>query len=134
MDVHGGRILLVTPADTGEFAASTLEKLDHPVTTCHGPSPGEPCPMLRDGDCPMFDEAHGIVFGLDLGRPEHRAILGEYEAHVRRSGREVPLRVVTATPATEELKELFADAIVWDHDPSVAELDGFAASVEAADR
>ena len=44
------------------------------MLVCHGPEIGHLCPILKDG-CEMVTSAHGIVYQLDLERPQHRAIL-----------------------------------------------------------
>ncbi|MDK1038079.1 MAG: hypothetical protein QGD91_04000, partial [Actinomycetota bacterium] len=64
-----GLILDVTSMDAApdkEF----LEKLGHPVLVCHGPGWGHACPIIKDG-CPLVDSAHGVIFQLDLDRPQH---------------------------------------------------------------
>ncbi len=131
-DSDGGRILLVVPAGADDFAASVLEKLDHPVTTCHGPKPGTACPLVHGEGCEWFEEAHGIVFALDLDRPAHRAILRTYERLTEDEHRDVPIRVVI--PPGSELPGGVDGEPVWSGEPTVADLDGFAALVEAADR
>ena len=129
-DAQPGPILLVVPDGADEFAASFLERLEHHVTTCHGPDPGTTCPLVRGEGCPSYEGAHGIVFSLDLSRPAHRAILRTYEQAARAAGRDVPMRVVVPTPAPAEVDGVIA----WAGEPSAADLDGFAALVEAADR
>ena len=94
MDMEG-LILDVTPAD-GDFDRSFLEKLGHPVLVCHGPEEGHTCPILLDG-CEMVDRAHGIIFQIDLERPQHRAILKRYQEVV---ADDVP--IVAATLWTED--------------------------------
>ncbi|HIE21578.1 MAG TPA: hypothetical protein EYP73_03125, partial [Acidimicrobiia bacterium] len=56
-----------------------LENLGHPVVICHGPAEGTLCPILSGEGCPKAEQAHGIVFLLDLERPQHRAILKRYK-------------------------------------------------------
>lgn len=126
-----GRILLVVPDGADDFNATVLKKLDHTVRTCHGPAPGAVCPLVHGDGCAWFAEAHGIVFSLDLARPAHRAVLRTY-ARMTAGGRDVPVRVVV--PRGTKLPPEFADLPVWVGEPSVADLDGFAALVEAADR
>jgi len=127
--VTAGRILLVAPEGTESFTAAFLQKLDHPVTTCRGPDPGARCPLLDGRGCPSYDAAHGIVFSLDLALPAHRAILRRYADATRGAGRDLPIRVVVPQGSSE------VDGVVtWAGEPSVADLDGFAALVEAADR
>ena len=127
----GGVVLLDVAAGRGEFDRSILERLGHPVTVCHGPDVEGLCPLLGGEGCEKFDEAHGIVFELDLDRPQHRAIIERYEA-LRPA--DLPIRVVVRPDQAERYRALLDEVQVWSHDPSVADLDGFAAEVEAADR
>jgi len=127
MDAEG-LILDVTPSD-GEFDRDFLEKLGHPVLICHGPEEGHLCPILKGG-CEMVNSAHGIVFQLDLDRPQHRAILKRYQEIV---AEDVPLVVVIRDGQKEQYADLFERVHVWEGEPTAAELDGFAAEVEAAD-
>ena len=131
MDRQGRILLDVPPGSEGDFDRSILEKLEHPVDVCHGPAPDELCPLLGSQGCAMAEAAHGIVFALDLDVAQHRAILDAY----RREGNdERPIRVVIHEDQVERYGDLLADFEVWDHNPSVADLDGFAAEVEAVDR
>ncbi len=132
-DTHEGRILFVVPEGAADYTVSVLEKFDHPVTTCKGPDPGVDCPLVHGDGCPWYEEAHGIVFSLDLTDPAHQAILREYERLAATDRRDLPIRVIVpdGTPIPDHL----LDAVrTWSRDPNVAELDGFAAEVEAADR
>ena len=124
-------VLLDIPTVGGEFARETLEKLEHPALVCHGPTWGELCPILRDGHCPLVGAAHGIVFALDLERPQHRAILKRYREVV---GPDVPIRAVVRPEQVERYQDVLAEVEIWTHEPTVADLDGFAAEVEAVDR
>lgn len=124
-------VLLDVPSVGGEFAKRILEKLEHPVLVCHGPGRGELCPLLGGRECDMFDKAHGIVFALDLDRPQHRAILDQYRAL---AGEGMPIRAVVRPEQLERYKDLLVDIEIWTHEPSVADLDGFASEVEAFDR
>jgi hypothetical protein len=126
-----GVILLdVSPGDAVEFDVSFLERNGHPVLVCHGPGT-ELCPLLSGEGCSKFDAAHGIVFQLDLDRPQHRAIISRYRDLTRP---DLPIRVVVGPGQAERYPDLLSDIEVWTHEPTVAELDGFAASVEAVDR
>lgn len=127
MDVEG-LILDVTPAD-GDFDRDFLEKLGHPVLVCHGPEMGHLCPILKGG-CAMVDSAHGVVFQLDLERPQHRAILKRYQQVV---ADDVPIVAVVREGQREKYRELLGGVQTWESEPTVSELDGFAAEVEAAD-
>ena len=131
-DSSQGPILVdVGAGDSGEFEASFLEKVGHPVVLCHGPDEGSLCPLLAGQGCAKFDEAHGIVFELDLDRPQHRAIVEKYRAL---AGAELPIKVVVQAEQMERYVDLLVDLEVWTRRPTVADLDGFAAEVEAADR
>jgi hypothetical protein len=131
-DWHEGAVLLdVSPGDDGEFDRATLERMGHPVLVCHGPAAEAVCPLLGGDGCPKFDQAHGIVFKLDLGREQHRAIVRRYRQLARP---DVPIRVLAAPGDVERDAELLQDVEIWSHEPNVADLDGFAAEVEAADR
>ena len=126
-----GTILLDVAAGSGGFEEDLLERFGHPVRVCHGPHEGARCPLLRGTRCEKFDAAHGVVFELDLDRHENRAILRRYRDLARP---DVPIRaVVTPEQATRYAKELEGIEIVT-HAPTVSDLDGFAAEVEAADR
>jgi len=131
-DWHEGVVLLdVPPGDAGEFDREMLERMGHPVRVCHGPPTDELCPLLGGRGCPLFEQAHGIVFKLDLGRDQHREILRRYRQLART---DVPMRVLVSPADAERYADLLRDVEVWSHEPNVADLDGFAARVEAADR
>ena len=126
-----GVILLDVSAGQAEvFDASFLERNGHPVLVCHGPGT-DLCPLLGGEGCSRFDAAHGIVFQLDLERPQHRDIVRRYHSLARS---DLPIRVVVGAGQAERYADLLSEVEVWTGEPSVAELDGFAASVEAADR
>jgi hypothetical protein len=124
-------VLLDVLEGQGEFERSLLERLGHQVMTCDGPDMKTLCPLLGGRGCAKFDEAHGIVFELDLDRAQHRAILGRYQAE---GSAGLPIRVVVSPEQRERYADLLAPVEVWDHSPTVVDLDGFAAQVEAADR
>ena len=130
-DMSGGVVLLDVLAAEGDFDRSILERLGHPVVTCAGPEVKTLCPLLGGEGCPKFDEAHGIVFELDLDRPQHRAIVDRYSRLARD---DMPIRVVVRPDQQRRYADLLATVQVWDHEPTVADLDGFAAQVEATDR
>lgn len=127
----GGIVLLDVLVGEGEFDQSILERLGHSVEVCAGPEAKKLCPLLGGKGCPKFDRAHGIVFELDLDRPQHRAIVRRYRALGRA---DLPIRVVVRDEQRARYADLLAEVQVWDHAPTVADLDGFAAQVEAADR
>jgi hypothetical protein len=127
----GGVVLLdVTPGSSEQFETSFLERTGHPVLVCHGPDENL-CPLLGGTGCQKFEAAHGIVFELDLDVAQHRAIVRRYRALARP---DVPIRVVVKPGQAERYRDSLEGVEVWTHEPNVAELDGFAAEVEAADR
>ena len=127
----GGVVLLDVLPGEGNFDRSILERLGHPVVECSGPEVMKLCPLLGGEGCEKFDQAHGIVFELDLDRPQHRAVVERY----RELGRpDLPIRVVVRPEQQARYAELLAEVEVWDHSPTVADLDGFAAEVESVDR
>jgi hypothetical protein len=131
-DPREGVVLLdVPPGADGEFDRAELERIGHPVHMCHGPPLGTVCPLLDQRDCPLFSQAHGIVFKLDLRRSQHQAILRRYQELARA---DMPIRVLVSPADAERYADLLRDVEVWTHEPNVADLDGFAARVEAADR
>lgn len=132
MDESQGMILIdVTAGPDEAFDRSFLERSGHEVVVCHGPANGELCPLLAGTGCDLADRAHGIVFALDLDRRQHRAILQRYRQVIRP---EVPIHAVVRAGQRERYADLLAPIELWEHTPTVADLDGFAAEVEAADR
>jgi len=132
MGTDGGMILIdVVAGDSAKFDQRFLERNGHPVVMCHGPAHDATCPILTSAGCEAVTNAHGIVFSLDLDRPQHRDILARYFEVVRP---EVPIRVVVQPGQRERYAELLDRAEVWEHEPTAADLDGLAAQVEAADR
>lgn len=129
--LEGVILLDVAPGEAERFDSSFLERTGHSVIVCHGPADEQLCPLLGGVGCPKFEAAHGIVFTLDLDRAQHRAIVERYRALARP---EVPIRVVARPGQAELYRGALVDVEVWEHEPNVADLDGFAALVEAADR
>ena len=127
-----GTILLdVTPGPGAEFERSFLTRNGHDVVVCHGPHDNDPCPLLTGDVCSKFENAHGVVFELDLDRPEHRVIVERYRSI---GSRDLPIRLVVS-PAQAKRHAVFLNEVrAWTHVPSAADLDGFAAEVEARDR
>jgi hypothetical protein len=129
--MQGVVLLDISPGAGEAFERSFLEKVGHPALVCHGPHEGTLCPLLEGKGCADFEAAHGIVFELDLDRAQHRAIVERYQ----QLGREgMPIRVVATPEQAARYGDLLAGVEVWTHDPTAADLDGFAAEVEAADR
>jgi hypothetical protein len=128
---EGVVLLDVTPGEAEAFDVSFLERTGHPVLVCHGPQVDELCPLLGGHGCSKFETAHWIVFALDLDRPQHREILGRYRAMARP---DLPIRAVVRPDQAERYHDLLTDIEVCTHEPTVVDLDGFAAEVEATDR
>ena len=126
-----GMILVDIVAGDEDFDRSFLERTGHPVVVCHGPDHATLCPILAGTGCEHVDGAHGIVFVLDLERPQHRAIVKRYREVTRP---EVPIRAVVKPGQRQRFAAALEGIELWEHEPTVAELDGFAAEVEAADR
>ena len=124
-------ILVDIASGEEEFDRSFLERTGHSVVVCHGPDHGTVCPILAGTGCDKVDEAHGIVFVLDLERPQHRAILHRYREVSRP---DVPIRAVVRPGQRERYADQLEGVELWEHEPTVADLDGLAAEVEAADR
>jgi hypothetical protein len=103
--------------------------MGHPVTVCHGPG-DEVCPLVKGEECPKAAGAHGIVFELDLDRPQHRAILRTYKKVLRE---DLPIRVALKPGQERKYADLLEGLKVWTHEPVAGDLDALAAEVEAAD-
>jgi hypothetical protein len=97
---------------------------------CPGPAPGTLCPILSGEGCRLAESAHGIVFELDLDRPQHRAILKRYTESLRD---DVPIRVVVEPGQAERYPDLVRGLKVISHVPVAGDLDALAAEVDAAD-
>ena len=127
-----GKILIdITPGVDGEFDRSFLERTGHEVVVCHGPDAGAVCPLLSGAGCDKVDGAHGIVFALDLDVAQHRQILRRYR---KVTPPDVPIRAIVRPGQRAEYAELIDQFEVWEQEPTVADLDGFAAEVEAVER
>jgi hypothetical protein len=130
-DEGSGMILDVTPGDHERFERHLLEGMGHRVEVCHGPSGHQGCPLLEDGTCELVDDAHGVVFKLDLGRDEHRRILERYRTTLPPG---TPIAVSVQPGQEQQHAELLDGLYLWEHEPTPSDLDGFAALVEASDR
>lgn len=124
-------LILVDTPEGGLTEVSFLEGEGHAAVICHGPTEATPCPLVLGQGCPMAENAHGILFHLDLDRPQHRVILERYKEVLRD---DVPIRVVTTVEQARQYAPLLAGIQVWTHEPGIGDLDGFVAQVEAADR
>jgi hypothetical protein len=107
-----------------------LEQLGHRVMVCPGPASGTLCPILSGDGCELAANAHGIVFELDLDRPQHRSIVRKYKSSLRS---DLPIWVVVSPAQAIEYADLLKGIHVLDHAPVAGDLDAFAAEVEAAD-
>lgn len=130
-DQQGVILIDVMAGDDEVFESSLLERFGHPIKVCHGPGHGDLCPLLAGTGCDLVDQAHGIIFQLDLDRPQHRRILERYREVTRP---DVPIRAVVRADQAEKYAGLLSEVEVWTHEPTVADLDGFAAEVESVDR
>lgn len=63
---------------------------------CHGPVDGN-CPLLAGDGCSQFEQADGVVFGLDLDVPVNREVL----AHYRALRPHLPIFVITTAEAAD---------------------------------
>jgi hypothetical protein len=118
-DIPDGR----EPADR-----AFLEQLGHRVMVCPGPDSGEICPILNGEGCPLAEEASGIVFELDLEKPQHQAILARYKGTL---ASDLPIRVVVRSGQAASYPELLHGLKVLNHVPAAGDLDALAAEVEA---
>jgi hypothetical protein len=121
------KILIDAPAGSGVDTAF-LESLGHPVSMCEGPH-GTACPIVETGHCPVAEDAHGIVFMLDLDLAEHRQVLDAYRSRLRA---DLPIGVVVESRSqATRYADLLAGFRVWDHVPAAGDLDALAAEVES---
>lgn len=126
-----GAILIdVTGSGDVVFDRNLLSGFGHPVMMCHGPQES-PCPLLTGDECELVEAAHGIMFELDLDLPAHRAILLRYQELLPE---DIPIRAVVRPGQETEYAELLERVQVWTKPPDAAQLDAFAAGVEAYDR
>ena len=123
-------ILFDIPGGADPVDHEFLEQLGHRVMVCPGPAPGTLCPILTGDGCALADNAHGIVFELDLDQPQHRAILADYKQSLRS---DVPIRVVVRPGQAQAYADLLRGLKVLTRVPVVGDLDALAAEVEAAD-
>jgi hypothetical protein len=132
MDVTPSLIHFDVPYGDAEQHAALMQRLGHPATVCHGPAENELCPILKaEGECPLINAAHGVVFEFDLDKEHHREILARYLEVI---DEDVPVRIIAEPDVAERHAELLRGVDVWTHEPTAGELDGFAALVEAADQ
>lgn len=123
-------VLFDIPGASDPTDRKFLEDMGHRVMVCGGPDDGQLCPILTGEGCELAEGADGIVFELDLERPQHRAILREYRTSLRS---DVPIRVVVPRDQWADHTELLAGLKVLPHAPVAGDLDGLAAEMEASE-
>ncbi len=129
MSESNSYVLFDIPGSRPPVDQEFLVRLGHPVQVCSGP--GETaCPLVEGKGCPLADNAHGVVFELDLSRPEHRDVLEKYKTGLRD---DVPIRVAVKPGQEEEFATLLSGIKVWTHEPVAGDLDALAAEIDAAD-
>jgi len=131
MTNSGSYVLFDIPAREVPVDSEFLVRLGHPVEVCHGPAGKTACPLVKGEGCPLVENAHGVVFELDLDRPQHRAILAKYKGEL---SEDVPIRVAVRPGQEKEFAPLLQGVRVWTHQPVAGDLDALAAEVDAADQ
>ena len=109
-----------------EWEQEWLTRSGLPVVTCCGPETQGGCPLLQNRRCPKIDGADGVIFQLDLDRPEHRGILSAYTREL-----EVPIRVVALAAQQGRWADLLQSVELFTPPVGPAKLDAFAAEVAA---
>ena len=104
-----------------------IGRLEDHVVGCRGPSAIGDCPILRGESCSKIEAADGVLFQLDLDRPDHRGILGRYKKLL-----DVPIRVVCAPDQVDRWARLLRGVEVVTPPFGPAALDAFAAEVESS--
>ena len=132
--MHEAGAILIDVSALGpdvRFDRRILEGFGHPVMLCHGPSQGV-CPLLADEGCELIEEAHGVIFELDLDQPAHREILAKYQELL---DEDIPIRVLVK-PGQELRYPQLLEGVdqVWTQPPTASDLDAFSAGIEAYDR
>lgn len=126
-----GYILFDLPEGEEPVDRAFLEGLGHQVEVCHGPRHGTLCPILSGEGCLLAEGAQGIIFELDLDRPQHRAILNEYKTSLRS---DIPIRVLVRPDQARRYPHLLAGLRTWMDTPVAGDLDAVAAEVESNQR
>jgi hypothetical protein len=122
--------ILIDAPDGVDVDVAFLKSLGHPVMQCSGPGDVE-CPIVETGSCPIAEDAHGIVFILDLDQEKHRKVLDAYRDHLRD---DLPIGVVVKNrEQAEKYASTLAGYRIWDHVPAAGDLDALAAQVESED-
>lgn len=126
-----GYILFDLPEGEEPVDRAFLEGLGHSVKVCHGPPRGTLCPILAGEGCPLVEGAQGIIFELDLDRPQHRAILKEYKTSLRS---DIPIRVLARPDQIGRYRHVLAGLRTWMETPVAGDLDAVAAEIESNQR
>jgi hypothetical protein len=129
LDMVDSYILFDLPPGQEPVDPQFLEQLGHRVMVCNGPQGGT-CPILSGEGCELAENAHGVVFELDLDDPQHRSILAKYKAALKD---DVPIRVMVLPGQAAKYPELLSGLKVLTHIPVAGDLDSLAAEVDAAD-
>ncbi len=124
-----GTVLVDCASDELGVQIEFLERLGHLVQVCPGPPHATLCPILGGEGCPLMEGADGVVFALDLDRPQHRAILKKYQEML---SEDVPVRAVVRQGQEIQYADLLSGVQVWTHEPTTGEIDGFSAQIESA--
>lgn len=130
MSESSNYVLFDIPIGEKPVDSEFLVRLGHPVETCHGPDGEHTCPLVEGKGCPLAENAHGVVFELDLERPEHQEILAKYKEGLRE---DIPIRVSVQPGQEQKFAPLLKGVKVWTHTPVAGDLDAFAAEVEASE-
>ena len=121
-------ILDVNPdRDALTWEQDFIGRLEDHVIGCRGPRNEGGCPILRGDHCSKIRAADGVLFQLNLDRPDHRAILWRYKKLL-----DVPIRVVCTKEQEEKWSLLLADVEVVNPPVGPAALDAFSAEVESS--
>jgi len=128
---QASRILVDSPDGQAVFDRDILERMGHGILACHGPGSGTLCPILDSGHCDLVDNAHGVIFQLDLDEEQHRGILKRYVEELEPG---IPLRVKVRPGQDKTYADLLDGMEVWTGEPSVTDLDAFSSRVEAYER
>lgn len=124
------RPILVDAQDASKVDTAFIESLGHDVTSCRGPEAG-PCPLVDGGTCELADEAHGIVFMLDLDHERDREVLQAYRDRLKE---DLPIGVVVRDRQQAlEYASLLNGLRVWSDVPGVGDLDALVAEVDASE-
>jgi len=103
-----------------------LERQDVDVVRCGGPHAPGACPLLRGKACGKIVKADGILFQLNLERPDHRQILKTYSEIL-----DIPIRAVVSEVDRDRYRALLTEVEVVTPPMGPAALDAFAAEVES---